>query len=142
MEVSMQPLHLETVTAGADCAVLRIGGEIDVYSAPQLRDCIIALRADGIRHIIADLREVDFMDSTGLGALVGGLKRLREQDGSLQLVTGPGRISHLLRLTGLDRIFPLSQSIAQAMVGDRQWEAALTAEGHGSEDWCRKHQLP
>ena len=90
MEISVQPLHLETVTAGADCAVLRIGGEVDVYSAPQLRERIIELLADGIRHVIADLREVDFLDSTGLGALVGGLKRLREQDGSLILVTGPG----------------------------------------------------
>jgi anti-sigma B factor antagonist len=142
MEISMQPLHLETVTAGADCAVLRIGGEVDVYSAPQLRDRIIQLRADGIRHVIADLREVDFMDSTGLGALVGSLKRLREQDGSLKLVTGPGRIARLLGLTGLDRVFPLSQSVPQAMTGDRHWEAALTSEGNSSGDWCREHQLP
>jgi len=88
------------------------------------------------------LREVDFLDSTGLGALVGGLKRLREQDGSLKLVTGPGRIARLLGLTGLDRIFPLSQSIAQAMAGERCWEAALASEGHSGEDWCRKHELP
>jgi len=138
----VQPLHLETVTAGADCAVLRIGGEVDVYSAPQLRERIIELLADGIRHVIADLREVDFLDSTGLGALVGGLKRLREQDGSLILVTGPGRIERLLRLTGLDRVFPLSQAVPQAMAGERHWEAALASEGHSGEDWCRKHELP
>jgi anti-sigma B factor antagonist len=141
METSMQPLHLETVTAGADCAVLRVGGEVDVYSAPQLRERVIQLLADGIRHIIADLHEVDFLDSTGLGVLVGSLKRLREQDGSLKLVTSAGRIPRLFRLTGLDRAFELCPSVPQAIIGDRRWEAALTSEGHSSEEWCRKHEL-
>src|ERR1700745_3181575 len=97
----MQPLHLESFTAGADCAVLQIAGEVDVYSAPQLRERVIQLLADGIPHIIADLREVDFLDSTGLGALVGSLKRLREQDGSLKLVASSGRITPLFRLSRL-----------------------------------------
>jgi anti-sigma B factor antagonist len=137
----MQPLHLETVTAGADCAVLRIAGEVDAYSAPQLRERIIQLLADGIPHIIADLREVDFLDSTGLGALVGSLKRLREQDGSLKLVTGAGKIPQLFRLTGLVRVFALHRSVPEAITGDRHWEAALTSEGHSSDQWCRKHGL-
>lgn len=137
----MQPLHLETVTAGTDCAVLRIGGEVDVYSAPQLRERVIQLLADGVRHIIADLREVDFMDSTGLGALVGSLKRLRDQDGSLKLVTSEGRIPKLFRVTGLDRAFTLCQSAPQAITDDQHWEAALTSEGLSTEEWCRKHQL-
>jgi anti-sigma B factor antagonist len=141
MELNMQPLHLETFTAGADCAVLRLAGEVDVYSAPQLRERVIQLLADDIPPIIADLREVDFLDSTGLGALVGSLKRLREQDGSLKLVTGAGRIPQLFRLTGLVRVFALHQSVPEAITGDRHWEAALTSEGHSSEEWCRKHGL-
>lgn len=136
-----QPLHLETITAGADCAVLRIAGEVDLYSAPQLRDRVIQLLADGIRHIVADLREVDFLDSTGLGALVGSLKRLREQGGSLSIVTSAGRIPQLFHLTGLVRVFTLRQSVAEAITGDRHWEAALTSEGQSSEEWCRKHGL-
>jgi anti-sigma B factor antagonist len=67
----VQPFHLESIIVGADCAVLRIGGEVDVYTAPQLRERVIQLLANGVRHIIADLREVDFLDSTGLGALAG-----------------------------------------------------------------------
>jgi anti-sigma B factor antagonist len=143
MEINMQPqpLHLETITAGADCAVLRIVGEVDLYSTPQLRDRVIQLLADGTRHIVADLREVDFLDSTGLGALVGSLKRLREQDGSLSLVASAGRIPRLLHLTGLVHVFALYQSIPEAITSDRHWEAALTSEGHSSEDWCRKHGL-
>ena len=137
----MQPLHLETISAGADCAVLRIAGEVDLYSAPQLRERVIQLLADGIRHVVADLREVGFLDSTGLGALVGSLKRLREQEGSLTLVTSAGRIPQLFALTGLVRVFALRRSVPEAITGDEHWEAALIAEGHGREEWCRKHGL-
>jgi anti-sigma B factor antagonist len=137
----MQPFDLETVTAGADCAVLRIVGEIDVYRAPQLRERVIQLLADGTRHVVADLREVDFVDSTGLGVLVGSLKRLRERDGSLTLVASRGRIPQLLDLTGLIRIFTLYQSVPEAISGDRHWQTALASEGHDSEEWCRKHGL-
>ncbi len=70
-ETHVQPIHLESITVSADCAVLRIAGEVDVYTAPQLRECVIRLLADGVRHVIADLREVAFLDSAGLGALVG-----------------------------------------------------------------------
>jgi anti-sigma B factor antagonist len=137
----MQPFDLETVTAGADCAVLRIVGEIDVYRAPQLRERVIQLLADGTRHLVADLREVDFVDSTGLGVLVGSLKRLRERDGSLTLVASRGRIPQLLDLTGLIRIFTLHQSVPEAISSDRHWQTALASEGHDGEEWCRKHGL-
>jgi len=137
----MQPLHLETVTAGADCAVLRIVGEVDVYSAPQLRERVVQLLSGGVRHVVADLRGVGFLDSTGLGALVGSLKRLREQDGSLKVVTGAGSIPQLFRLTGLVRVFVLHQSVPEAITGDRHWEAALTSEGRSCDEWCRKHGL-
>jgi anti-sigma B factor antagonist len=137
----MESLHLETVTAGADCAIVRVAGEVDVYGAPQLREGIIQLLAIGRRRILADLREVTFLDSTGLGALVGSLKRLREQGGSLGLVTGPGRIPQLFRLTGLDRVFALHESVPAAIAGDPHWAAALAAEGHDIEEWCRKHDL-
>ena len=137
----MQPFYLESITAGADCAVLRIGGEVDVYTAPQLRERVIQLLADGERYIIADLREVDFLDSTGLGALVGSLKRLREQDGSLKLVTAAGRILTILRLTGLVRVFTLHSSFPEAIAGDQHWQAALAREGRSTGEWCRAHQL-
>lgn len=137
----MESLHLETVAAGDGCAVLRVGGEVDVYSAPELRERVIQLVADGIRHIVADLREVTFLDSTGLGALVGSLKRLREQDGSLKIVTRPGRIPTLFSVTGLDRVFALHPSVPEAVTGSQVWAAALTAEGLSSEEWCGKHGL-
>src|SRR6516162_11145319 len=102
-EIVVPPFHLEPITVGGDCAVLRVAGEVDVYSAPRLRERVVQLLADDVRHVVADLREVDFLDSTGLGALVGSLKRLREQDGSLKLVTAADRILTIFRLTGLVR---------------------------------------
>ena len=137
----MQPFHLESATAGADCAVLRVRGEIDVYTAPQLREYVVKLVAEGVRYIVADLREVDFLDSTGLGALVGSLKRLREQDGSLALVAVADRILTIFRLTGLGRVFTLCSSVPDAIAGDPHWQAALAHEGRSAAEWCREHEL-
>jgi anti-sigma B factor antagonist len=61
----VQPFHLESITAGGDCAVLRIEGETDAYAAPQLRERVIDLAGNGIVHIIADLRGAGFLDSAG-----------------------------------------------------------------------------
>jgi anti-sigma B factor antagonist len=137
----VHPFHLESTAVGADCAVLRIGGEVDVYTAPRLRERVIQLLASGVRHIIADLREVEFLDSTGLGALVGSLKRLREQDGSLKLVVAADKILMLFRLTGLVHVFALRSSFLEAIAGDQHWQAALAREGRSTEEWCREHEL-
>jgi anti-sigma B factor antagonist len=137
----VQPLHLESITVGADCAVLRIGGELDLYTAPRLREHVGKLLGDGTRHVIADLRDVEFLDSTGLGALIGSLKRLREQDGSLTLVTAADKILMILRVTGLVRVFTIHPSVRAAIAGNQPWQAALAREGLGLADWCRDHDL-
>lgn len=136
----MQPFQLETITAGSECAVPRIGGEIDVYTAPQLRERIIHLLAAGTRHIVADLREVDFLDSTTLGALVGSLKRLREQDGSLSLVANTDRTLRIFKLTRLVHVFSLEAAVPDA-IADQNWQAALDCEGLSAGEWCGKHGL-
>ena len=137
----MQPLHVESVAAGRDRAVLRLAGDFDVYTAPQLRERVIELVDGGTRHVMADLREVTFLDSTGLGALIGGLKRLRARDGSLTLVIGTDRIRRIFRVTGLDRAFVLRPSVQEAVAADQDWRDAVTGEGGTVEDWCRHHGL-
>ncbi len=82
----MHEFRLDIVGPIGDCAVLRVSGEVDAYTAPMLREQIRELTAKGAVHLIADLSQVGFLDSTGLGALIGGLKRLREAGGSLTLV--------------------------------------------------------
>jgi anti-sigma B factor antagonist len=137
----MRPLQLESIAVGGDRAVLRLAGEFDVYTAPQLRERVIELVDGGTRHVMADLREVTFLDSTGLGALIGGLKRLRACDGSLTLVTGAERILRIFRVTGLNRVFVVRPSVQEAITGDQDWQDAVTGEGGTVEEWCRRHGL-
>jgi len=85
--------------------VVAVGGEIDVYTAPKLRDKITELVGDGHYHLVVDLEAVEFLDSTGLGVLVGGLKKVRSYDGSLRLVCTQERLLKIFRITGLAKVF-------------------------------------
>src|SRR3954471_16544762 len=107
-------LSLSTRSEG-DRTVVEVGGEIDVYTAPRLREQLVDLVADGKYHLIVDMERVDFLDSTGLGVLVGGLKRVRAHDGSLRLVCTQERILKIFRITGLTKVFPIHSSIEEAV---------------------------
>ena len=97
-----------------DWSVVEVRGEVDVFTAPKLRERIIELVERGRRNVIVDLAGVTFMDSTGLGILVGCLKRIKEQGGSLALA-GPQRpVMRVLTITGLARVFPIHETVAQA----------------------------
>jgi len=137
----MPSLHIQAITA-SDCAVLRMAGEMDVYTSPKLRKQIADLSENGTIHVIADLRGIDFLDSTGLGALVGGLKRLRLRQGSLMIVTSAGRILKLFQITGLTHAFALHSCVLDAISADQHWQVAIASEGGSAEEWCHKHELP
>ena len=95
--------------------VVAVGGEIDVYTAPKLRDKITELVAAGVYDIVVDMGAVEFLDSTGLGVLVGGLKKVRAHDGSLQLVCSQERLLKIFRITGLAKVFVIPESADQAL---------------------------
>jgi anti-sigma B factor antagonist len=137
----VQPFHLESITAGGDCAVLRIDGEIDAYAAPQLRERVIDLAGNGTVHLIADLRGAGFLDSAGVGGLVGGLRALRARGGSLALVASTGRIRQVLRITGLSDALALYSRVPDAITADQHWQAAISGDGGSTEQWCRTHVL-
>lgn len=96
------------------CAVLAVSGEVDLATAPQLRNQLIDLVADGHRRIVVDLSGTDFLDSTGLGALVAGLKRLRAHDGEMRVVCTTPRVRKVFELTHVDRVLPLFESVDEA----------------------------
>lgn len=96
-------------------AVLSVRGEVDVYTAPRLRERLVELVAQGKHQIIVDLEGVDFLDSTGLGVLVGGLKRLRSHDGDLGLVCTQPRILKVFEITGLTKVFSIHDSVDAAL---------------------------
>src|SRR6266567_417479 len=96
-------------------SVLEVTGEIDVYTAPKLREKLIELVNGGSYHLVVDLEKVDFLDSTGLGVLVGGLKRVRNHDGSLKLVCTQEKILKIFRITGLTKVFPIHTTVEDAI---------------------------
>ena len=95
--------------------IIAVGGEIDVYTAPKLRDKITELVSDGVYDIIVDMEAVEFLDSTGLGVLVGGLKKVRAHDGSLQLICTQDRLLKIFRITGLAKVFVIHDSADGAL---------------------------
>ena len=137
----MQESSVWTTGPNGDSAVLRVAGEVDVHTAPTLRERLLDLVAKGAVHVIADMSRVDFLDSTGLGVLVGGLKRLREHDGSLTLVISAPRILRLFEMTGLTRVFPAQPSVPAAITADPHWRQAAENEAGSAEEWCRRHGL-
>jgi anti-sigma B factor antagonist len=95
--------------------VVSVAGEIDVYTAPRLREEITELVAAGTYDIVIDMSEVEFLDSTGLGVLVGGLKKVRAHDGTLQLVCSQDRLLKIFRITGLAKVFVIHDTAEAAL---------------------------
>jgi anti-sigma B factor antagonist len=104
--------------------VISVTGEIDVYTAPTLRERLNELVAEGEYHLVVDMAGVDFLDSTGLGVLVGGLKRARSHDGTLQLVCDQEKILKVFRITGLTKVFPIHASLVDALASGQEQPAA------------------
>jgi len=98
--------------------VVEAVGEIDVYTAPKLREQLTELVDAGRRDIIVDMKKVEFLDSTGLGVLVGGLKRVSQHGGSLRLVCTQERILKIFRITGLTMVFAIYGDVATAVAAD------------------------
>ena len=95
--------------------VIDVQGEIDMYTAPRLRELLIDLVSKGDYQLVVNLDKVGFLDSTGLGVLVGGLRRVRAHDGSLDLVCTQQRILKIFRITGLTEVFGIYETVDQAI---------------------------
>jgi anti-sigma B factor antagonist len=137
----VQDFKVDIIGPDGDCAVLRITGDLDAYTAPLLRDRMRDLTAVGVRHVIADLRQVDFLDSTGLGVLVGGLKRFREHGGSLAPVATKSSILKIFQITGLTSVLPPRSSVVDAIDADPHWQQAAEAKAGSAAEWCKQHDL-
>ena len=84
---------------------MRVVGELDALSAPELRECLISCAHEGQDRVLVGLAELDFIDSSGIQALLVGHQRLRAQGGELVLKDPPTRLATILQITGLDRTF-------------------------------------
>lgn len=106
-------LVLETSDRG-DLTVVSVTGEVDLYTAPSLKERVADLVSGGRNRIAVDLAGVEFMDSTGLGVLIGGLKRCKEAGGSLTLVAPREPVLKVLAITGLDKVLSVHDTVEQA----------------------------
>jgi anti-sigma B factor antagonist len=105
-----QEFQIEEKVAG-ELPVIAVSGEIDVATAPQLRECLHRVIAQGDATIVLDLLGVTFLDSTALGVLVGALKRCRELGGELHVVVADPRIMKIFEITGLTNVFTITDSL-------------------------------
>jgi anti-sigma B factor antagonist len=99
----------------ADTHVIELGGEVDLYTAPEFKERMVQVIEDGKKQVVVDLSDATFIDSTTLGVLVGGVKRLRPAGGSLALVCKDENICKIFEITGLDRVFPIYETRDEAL---------------------------
>jgi anti-sigma B factor antagonist len=95
--------------------VISLAGEVDLYTAPEFKQQLLEVIAQGATGVIVDFRNTTFIDSTTLGVLVGGVKRLREKEGLLTLVCSDRNITKIFEITGLDRVFQIYATREQAL---------------------------
>jgi anti-sigma B factor antagonist len=90
-----------------DRHVVGVRGEIDLFTAPELKQKLTDAIEGGKSRIVVDLSETTFLDSTALGVLIGAVKRLRSRDGALVIVNVDQNIAKTFEITGLDQIFTI-----------------------------------
>lgn len=98
-------------------AVARVTGRLDFASAPTARDQFAAAIADGQRKLIVELNKVEFVDSAGLGSLIGGMRRARQAGGDLRIANPNEQVRTLLSLTSLDQVLKVHPTVEEAVVG-------------------------
>ena len=98
---------LKTEQLSDSAYIISLAGEVDLYTAPEFKQQLLEVIGQGATEVIVDLSSTTFIDSTTLGVLVGGVKRLRPNDGRLSLVCTDRNITKIFEITGLDRVFDI-----------------------------------
>ena len=106
---------VKTEQLGDSSYVISLAGEVDLYTAPEFKQQLLDVIGRGARHVVVDFSDTTFIDSTTLGVLVGGVKRLRSNDGQLSLVCSDRNITKIFEITGLDRVFTIYSSRDEAV---------------------------
>ena len=107
--------EIKTDELGDDAYVISLAGEVDLYTAPEFKQQLLDVISQGGKNVIVDFSNTTFIDSTTLGVLVGGVKRLRTNDGQLSLVCSDHNITKIFEITGLDRVFTIHATREEAL---------------------------
>lgn len=108
------PISVSTSEAG-EVHIVHVRGEIDVTSAAVLRDALESLIVDGRRRLTLDLGQVTFMDSTGLGIIVGRLKKIARYGGTMTVAAHHERVLRVFSITGLDQLLDIHPDLEGAV---------------------------
>ena len=106
---------IATEQVGDGSYVIALSGEVDLYTAPEFKQHLLDVIGNGAKDVIVDFSNTTFIDSTTLGVLVGGVKRLRTNDGQLSLVCSDRNITKIFEITGLDRVFTIYPTREEAV---------------------------
>jgi len=98
---------IKTEQINDDSYVISLAGEVDLYTAPEFKQQLLEVIGQGGKQVIVDFTNTTFIDSTTLGVLVGGVKRLRTNEGRLSLVCSDRNITKIFEITGLDKVFDI-----------------------------------
>jgi len=104
--------------------VISLSGEVDLYTAPEFKQELLDAIGKGAKEVVVDFSKTTFIDSTTLGVLVGGVKRLRTNDGQLSLVCSDRNITKIFEITGLDRVFTIHGTRDEAVAALNSSESA------------------
>jgi len=104
-------------------------GELDLATAPRVRAAVVQVLADGADRLVLDLGGVDFIDSTGLGVVLGAVRRMRATGGTIRLVVHEPAVLRVFELTGLDRVLPIAASVDDAILLADVPDATAPADG-------------
>lgn len=110
-------MQIDVTEPRTGAAVLTLGGRLNMVSAPQLKAAINEAVEGGRTHVVVDLAEVGFMDSSGLGVLIAGLKKARQDGGDLRITGVTQQVATVLQLTNLDRVLHAYGDAEEALDG-------------------------
>lgn len=107
--------NIQSEKTPENVSVIEVAGELDLYTAPRLKEVLLSAIDEGVSRILIDLTRVHFIDSSALGVLIGGVKRLKDRDGRLVLVSVDENVNWIFQITGLNSVFDIYTSRNEAL---------------------------
>lgn len=108
-------MNIDVAKQSGGIAVVTLAGRLDLVSAANAKQAFASTVTEGHRNLVVDLGHVSFVDSSGLGALIGGLKAARQSGGDLRLANPSEQVNLILKLTTLDRVLATYSSLEEAL---------------------------
>ena len=115
-----QELSIDKQQVDDSTAVLLVSGELELANCATLRETVVELLAQSVTQLVLDLSALSFIDSSGVGVVIGALKRVRERNGALTLVITTPAIRRVFEITGLTEVFSVFDSREEALAGLRK----------------------